>query len=50
MIYLYTYELNRYHNIRTYEKSNNINNEEYKIINPKYLLIDNQDEIKKNYV
>lgn len=46
-IFMHTYELNTYRNIRTNEKSNNINNEEYKLIEPKYLLIDNQDEIKK---
>ena len=42
-IFLHTYELNNYKNIRTKESSTNINNEEYKMLNPDYFLIENQD-------
>ena len=46
-IFLHTYNLNNYHNIRTREKSNNVNNNEYKLLKPDYFEIDDQDEIKK---
>ena len=42
-IFLHTYELNNYKNIRTKESSTNIDNEEYKMLNPDYFLIENQD-------
>lgn len=47
-IFLSTFTLTTYTNIRTKESSNNIDNEEYKLLNPKYLTISDQDEVKKN--
>ena len=46
-IYLHTYNHNNYENSRTKEKFNDVDNEEYKLLNPKYQHIDNQDDIKK---
>lgn len=48
-IYIHTYTLNNlYTNIRTGEKNIELDNEEYKLLNPDYLIIDNQEEeIKK---
>ena len=47
-IYLHTYYLSSYHNIRTNEtaKSFQIDNNEYKLLNPTYFKQDNQDAIK----
>ena len=42
-IFLHTYELNNYNNIRTKENYTNINNEEYKLLNPDYFEIEKQD-------
>jgi len=46
-IFIHTYKLNTYKNIRTNEFINNIDNEEYKLLNAKYVQIDDQDEIKE---
>jgi hypothetical protein len=46
-IFIHTYKLNSYKNIRTNEFVNNIDNEEYKLLNAKYVQIDDQDEIKE---
>jgi len=47
-IYMHTYYLTDYKNVRTGEYTNNmkIDNEEYKLLNADYLEIDNQSEIK----
>ncbi len=42
-IFLHTYELNNYKNIRTKENYTNIDNEEYKLLNPDYFEIEKQD-------
>ena len=42
-IFLHTYELNNYKNIRTYEECTNMDNEEYKLLNPDYFEIEKQD-------
>lgn len=42
-IFLHTYELNNYKNIRTKENYTNIDNEEYKLLNPDYFQIEKQD-------
>lgn len=47
-IYLHTYKHNNYVNKRTEENCDNVDNEEYNLLNPKYLQIDNQDEIKQS--
>jgi len=46
-IFIHTYKLNSYKNIRTNEFINNIDNDEYKLLNAKYIQIDDQDEIKE---
>ena len=49
-IFVHCYSLSYYKNIRTKEEitnSSEINNEEYKLLNPKYSRQDSQDEIKK---
>jgi hypothetical protein len=46
-IFIHTYKLNTYKNIRTNEFINNIDNEEYKLLNAKYVEIDDQDDIKE---
>ena len=49
-VFMHTYSLSTYSNKRTNEKVIQISdkyNEEYKLLNPKYIKIDNQDEIKK---
>lgn len=49
-IYMHTYYLSSYENIRTGEinlAKYQIDNEEYKLLNPKYFKQDNQDDIKK---
>jgi hypothetical protein len=46
-IFMHTYYLNSYSNKRAKESTTNkINNDEYKLLNPKYFQQDNQDEIK----
>ena len=47
-IYLHTYKLKTYINRRAGEKTNNYDNDEYKLLSPKYLQIDDQDKIKEN--
>lgn len=42
-IFLHTYELNNYKNIRTKENYTNIDNEEYKLLKPDYFEIEKQD-------
>jgi len=46
-IFFHTYKLNNYTNVRTKEKTDNYDNEDYKLLNANYLKIDDQDEIKK---
>ena len=48
-IYVHTYNLTNYTNIRTGEvvNNNNIDNEEYKLLNADYIEIDVQDNIKE---
>lgn len=47
-IFLHTYSLNWYENRRNREKNiTNIDNDEYKLLNPNYYQVDDQDEIKK---
>jgi hypothetical protein len=46
-IFMHTYHLTTYKNIRTNECVTNIDNEEYKLLNPTFIEIDDQDEIKK---
>uniref|UniRef100_A0A6C0HSD7 Glycosyltransferase n=1 Tax=viral metagenome TaxID=1070528 RepID=A0A6C0HSD7_9ZZZZ len=46
-IFMHTYKINNYANIRTKEKPTSYNNNEYKLLNPKYIQIDVQEEIKK---
>jgi hypothetical protein len=47
-IFMHTYFLKSYENSRAKEKkTNEIDNEEYKLLSPKYLTIDDQDEIRK---
>ena len=47
-IFMHTYFLKSYENRRAGEKKNNIiDNEEHKLLSPKYLKIDDQDEIIK---
>jgi len=46
-IFMHTYRVNNYTNIRTGEKTNSYDNDEYKLLNPKYIQIDDQEEIKK---
>lgn len=46
-IFLHTYQLKQYQNQRTNEMVSNINNEEYKLLSPKYLQIDDQVQIKE---
>ena len=48
-IFIHTYNLSDYKNVRTGEvvKSENINNEEYKLLNADYVKIDNQESIKQ---
>ena len=46
---MHTYFLKSYENKRTGEKkTDKIDNEEYKLLSPKYLKIDDQDDIMKN--
>jgi hypothetical protein len=46
-IYIHTFKLNNYYNYRAREKLDNVDNDEYKLLNYDYLQIDDQDEIKK---
>lgn len=47
-IFIHTYYLNSYSNKRARESlTNKINNDEYKLLNPKYFQQDDQDQIKK---
>lgn len=46
-IFMHTYFLKSYENKRAGEKTNKIDNEEYKLLSPKYLKIDDQDDIIK---
>ena len=46
-IFLHTYYLKNYNNIRTRESKSDIDNDEYKLLKAKYVQIDNQDKIKK---
>lgn len=46
-IFMHTYKLNNYVNIRTKENNVNIDNEEYKLLNPHYIKIHDQDKIKE---
>ena len=47
-IFLHTYSLSNYQNTRTEENLPNVDNNEYKLLNPDYIEIDNQDKIKNN--
>jgi len=47
-IFLHTYALDSYNNVRTGESTTQIDNDEYKLLNPDYFAIENQDEVKKN--
>ena len=46
-IFMHTYKLDTYTNQRTGEHVDNVDNEEYKLLNPDYLLIHDQNKIKK---
>ena len=46
-IFIHTYKLNNYINVRTGEKLDNVDNEEYKLLNANYIEIDVQEEIKE---
>ena len=46
-IFMHTYKLNNYINIRTNEHVVHVDNEEYKLLNPDYININDQDEIKE---
>jgi len=47
-IYMHTYRINgTYSNPRAREKNIRLDNEEYKILNPKHIIIENQDNVKK---
>lgn len=45
-IYLHTFRLDNYTNIRTKEKCNNVDNSEYTLLNPDYYSIENQNLVK----
>ena len=48
IIYMHTYNVkSTYNNIRTNELHIQLDNDEYKLLNPHYIQIDDQDEIKK---
>jgi hypothetical protein len=38
--------MNKYKNIRTKETNNNVDNEEYKLLSPNYVKLENQEEVK----
>jgi hypothetical protein len=46
-IYQHTYSLDNYENERTGEKLDTVDNNEYKILQADFVMIENQDEIKK---
>jgi hypothetical protein len=46
-IFMHTYRLSSYENQRTGEKLSAVNNEEYKLLEPNYLEIHDQDELKR---
>lgn len=46
-IFMHTYKLNNYINKRTNEISNNVDNEEYNLLNPNFVEIHDQDNIKE---
>tara|TARA_B100000282_G_C31728261_1_gene489586 strand:- start:656 stop:1450 length:795 start_codon:yes stop_codon:yes gene_type:complete len=46
-IFMHCYSIKTYNNIRSNEKTSNFDNEEYKLLNPKYLAIDSQEEISE---
>ena len=46
-IFMHTYSLDNYVNTRTGEISNDIDNNEYKLLNPDYIQVDSQEIIKK---
>ncbi len=46
-IFMHTYSLSNYKNIRTNETMNNVDNEEYKLLNANFVAIDEQDKIKE---
>lgn len=49
VIYMHTFSINsEYNNIRTGEMNIQLDNEEYKLLNPHYIRIDDQDIIKDN--
>jgi len=51
VIYMHTYKVNSaYNNIRTNEFHIQLDNDEYKLLNPNYIQIDDQDEIKKQII
>ena len=43
-IFLHTYALDSYNNVRTGESTTQIDNDEYKLLNPDYFVIENQGE------
>lgn len=48
-IFMHTYTVhNKYNNSRAGEKDITLNNEEYKCINPDYVILDNQEEVKSS--
>ena len=46
-IFMHTYKLNGYKNIRTHEQLDDVDNEEYKLLHPTYFQMDDQDDIKQ---
>jgi hypothetical protein len=48
-IYLHTYDLKILTNIRSNEKNCILDTDEYKLLNAKEYIIDNQDEFDKNF-
>lgn len=46
-IFLHTYTLERYSNKRTGEKRNNVDNDEYKLLQANYIQVDSQEKIKQ---
>jgi len=45
-VFLHTFSLTTYSNIRTREKTETVNNDEYKLLTPDYSTIDDQDTVK----
>lgn len=45
-IYMHTFTLTNYVNIRTHEKHDNYDNNEYKLLEPDYIILENQEDIK----